>query len=506
MRSPGWIAAVALTAIVGCAHPRDTTRSDVEHAEQGWSPAERARIHHASQGSREIPHAWFIHLEAPSRRQPFASTQNLARYGLFEDFDTGADGLPVGLARAGGVEPGLGTPCAACTHGRVEYRGHTLQRDGAPGTFDAAAFLRDLYRALWQTRTQPRRFARFADRVLGPDATAADRVQLAARMDRQLKLVVRPAVVAALRGTPRTRPGPGRIDALGAGLNRLDARSVGAPHGRVDAPVDHPWLWDSEGLAWLQYNGSIGGRAARDVAQAVLTSGADDAGARIDVASVTWLGERYAELRPPTWPDFLPPIDHARARWGRRLYAQHCAGCHDLGMEPSCAGEQRAVAMVPLSRIGTDPRQAVNFARRMTEEDEQGASALRLADAVGDLVGDDDCAVRWRAPAAYRARPLASVWATGPYLHNGSVPTLYQLLSPVAERPTRFWVGSRELDPVHVGFRHDRASGGSLRRTTDPGNANTGHEFADRPGAPGVIGPELIPAERLALVEYLKTL
>ena len=52
----------------------------------------------------------------------------------------------------------------------------------------------------------------------------------------------------------------------------------------------------------------------------------------------------------------------------------------------------------------------------------------------------------------YRARPLNGVWATAPYLHNGSVPSLYWMLMPAAERPKQFCMGFRDFDPQQVGF------------------------------------------------------
>jgi hypothetical protein len=106
----------------------------------------------------------------------------------------------------------------------------------------------------------------------------------------------------------------------------------------------------------------------------------------------------------------------------------------------------------------------------------------------------------------YMPRPLNGIWATPPYLHNGSVPNLYALLSPVAERPTTFYLGNREYDPEHVGYRTGKFPGGFEFDTTIRGNRNTGHEFADSPNKDGVIGRLLTPDERLDLIEYLKTL
>jgi hypothetical protein len=106
----------------------------------------------------------------------------------------------------------------------------------------------------------------------------------------------------------------------------------------------------------------------------------------------------------------------------------------------------------------------------------------------------------------YKARPLNGIWAVPPYLHNGSVPSLYALLSPAAERPAIVHLGGREFDPVDVGYKNDAIAGGFALDTSVEGNRNTGHEFRDGPRGGGVIGRGLAPAERRALIEYLKTL
>ena len=112
---------------------------------------------------------------------------------------------------------------------------------------------------------------------------------------------------------------------------------------------------------------------------------------------------------------------------------------------------------------------------------------------------------------AYKPRPLAGIWATAPFLHNGSVPTLYDLLSPVSERPKTFRVGSREYDTVKLGLKQPE-SGYWVFDTSKDGNHNTGHEFdtgyrpwkEGDPPAHGLIGPLLTPDERLAIIEHLK--
>src|SRR5262245_60770433 len=216
-----------------------------------------------------------------------------------------------------------------------------------------------------------------------------------------------------------------------------------------------------------------------------------------------------------------------------------------------------------LERIGTDASQALNFARRVvvvvpgqqmmvagqaldyttSRVREQKYNELKLTRQ--EVIEYDGYRLPWEAfldqalskraegaaeertnaqlfeafPAhqdshvrlAYKARPLDGIWATAPYLHNGSVPNLYQLLSPVAERDTTFYLGSKEFDPVHVGIVTKAFAGGFLLDTSLPGNLNVGHEFRDpregeAPTTKGVLGPALTRDERMALIEYLKSL
>ena len=104
----------------------------------------------------------------------------------------------------------------------------------------------------------------------------------------------------------------------------------------------------------------------------------------------------------------------------------------------------------------------------------------------------------------YKARPLNGIWATAPYLHNGSVPNLAELLKPQNQRPSKFFVGTRYFDPKNVGFTTLQTSGGFEFDTSKPGNRNTGHgPYRARGGGEPHVFTD---AERWALVEYLKTL
>jgi hypothetical protein len=106
--------------------------------------------------------------------------------------------------------------------------------------------------------------------------------------------------------------------------------------------------------------------------------------------------------------------------------------------------------------------------------------------------------------SSYKANPAEGMWASPPYLHNGSVPNLYELLSPAKERSKTFFIG-RDFDPVEVGVDTSGASGKFLFDTSLFGNSNIGHSFENGSG-PGVIGPLLTEKERWALIEYIKSI
>jgi hypothetical protein len=124
----------------------------------------------------------------------------------------------------------------------------------------------------------------------------------------------------------------------------------------------------------------------------------------------------------------------------------------------------------------------------------------------------------WRDWPQYIARPHVAVWATAPFLHNGSVPNLYELLSPAKDRHRCFYLSpNMEFDPQYIGYKvtecEPAAPGppGAFKFDTSlPGNGNGGHEFTNTPTCNGpanngVVGCELPSDERLAIIEYLKT-
>lgn len=133
---------------------------------------------------------------------------------------------------------------------------------------------------------------------------------------------------------------------------------------------------------------------------------------------------------------------------------------------------------------------------RQPPRDQPVAEPQRLANciAAANAANPNPTALR---TLAYKGRPLNGIWATAPYLHNGSVKSLHELLLPPARRANRFWVGNREFDTVNVGYRDDPRGHGSWVDTRDHGSSNAGHDYGNA---------AFTPEQRRVLVEYMKTL
>jgi hypothetical protein len=206
------------------------------------------------------------------------------------------------------------------------------------------------------------------------------------------------------------------------------------------------------------------------------------------------------KLQPPTWPaEVLGAIDEAKAQRGEQIFHEKCAGCH----------QDRMVAQM---EVGTDPNRANSFGQpvgkipfpKAVAPILEGLKKRAFQDdgiGVGEQAAMDANPVVWRATGQYLARPLNGIWATGPYLHNGSVPTLFDLLHP-EERVPKFAVGNREFDPVKIGYRSEPNATGPnvwIYDTAQPGNSNIGHNSE-------AFGTTLPEDQKSALLEYLKKL
>lgn len=284
------------------------------------------------------------------------------------------------------------------------------------------------------------------------------------------------------------------------------------------------------------------------------------------------LEDHLKSLKSPVWPEkILGAVDEEKAKRGQLLYVSYCQSCHQV-IDRNDWNRIVVSHMSSLEDIGTDPAMAENSVNYKGKTG-NFKGTYQGVDSGGDIILGEDAPVaviltattrgvvatpdpdknfirRWldliyilaasffdndikpsikqgtyepdtsaqpfRSLLAYKARSLNGIWATAPYLHNGSVPTLYDLLLPKKRegdpedgeyRPDTFEVGSREFDPEKVGYIYEGYKKFTFE-TNQRGNFNSGHEYAAgrTPQPNGEILPNLSPEQRWDLLEYLKTL
>ena len=284
----------------------------------------------------------------------------------------------------------------------------------------------------------------------------------------------------------------------------------------------------------------------------------------IDLMNLQRLESHLASLQSPQWPtDILGKIDTDKAKRGELVYHQYCASCHQE-IERDNSNRLVIANISNIDVVGTDPTMAINsvnytgyagnFESVYQDTDVGSVVVQKRAPVVQVLTAatkgvvatpdadkwvvrrfadwiymlgrsffdneikasvksgnykSDTTANPYQSLLSYKARSLNGIWATGPFLHNGSVPDLWNLLLPAEERPTEFCVGNREFDPVRIGFTTegcDTTDSNDQRRwkfNVKPlGNHNTGHEYGT--GKDGKA--KLTEQERWDLLEYIKTL
>jgi hypothetical protein len=320
------------------------------------------------------------------------------------------------------------------------------------------------------------------------------------------RLLLRRAQLEFFQAMPRF--GPGRVDTFAP----YKATLFGFPYDGTVGAVDYPSIWNQRPRVGmhLHWDGNNQSVFERNISAAI---GAGATPASLDMARMLrvafWIGSpdprstpppeertdviRAARLEPVPHdgelaiPKYPFAIDGELARTGSAVYRRECASCHDWQGE-------HVGQVLAIDKIGTDPHRLDSFTPELVKSQNTLGTGM------------------WwrfhyfRKTGGYANMPLDGLWARAPYLHNGSVPTLNDLLSEPRNRPKRFYRGDDVYDPVNVGFRSDR-------KLSDDGRAL--FEFVvERDGAPlkgndnsgHVYGVDLAPAEKKALLEYLKTL
>ena len=291
----------------------------------------------------------------------------------------------------------------------------------------------------------------------------------------------------------------------------------------------------------------------------------------VDLTNLKRIESHLGSLQSPLWPEgILGKLDDEKKAKGRKIYGRYCQSCHELIDRDSA--DRRVVAnFTALDRINTDPAMAMNSVSYKGKSGNfkhiyQGTDAgtvlvgeeapvvqLLTAATTGVVAtpdadklfirrwldwlytvvsaffdnpiqksikagnyDPDTTASPYQSLVSYKARPLNGIWATAPYLHNGSVPTLYDLLLPKKRegdpedgeyRPDEFLIGSRQFDIEKVGFISEGFDG--FRFLADRrGNFNGGHEYAagKTEQMNGKVLPPLTKQERMYLLEFLKSL
>ncbi len=291
----------------------------------------------------------------------------------------------------------------------------------------------------------------------------------------------------------------------------------------------------------------------------------------INLVNLERIENHLQKLKSPLWPEaILGQIDRQKAAHGELIYEEYCQSCHEI-VDRDNWDRIIIAKMASLDAVGTDPAMAINsvsytgksgnFKYTVQNQsigdlylEEEAPVAMILTSVTRGVVATPDPDKWWvrrwldwlylmaasafknniqatvkagsyqpdttaqpfNSLLAYKARSLNGIWATAPYLHNGSVPTLYDLLLPKKRpndpsdgeyRPDAFEVGAREFDTQRVGFIQ-QGFGGFVFDTRKRGNWNSGHEYAAG-RTPQPNGRQLAPLtqqQRWELIEYLKTL
>jgi hypothetical protein len=502
--------------------------------DQGWPAALHAQYAHTDQGSMMMPMDLFLSLKTADGKQ---LSTDLERFGFIPDPDGTATNEPVrflGVAIHKDTETQkdwVGLTCAACHTGRIRYLGKWFLVEGAPSMLDFDSF-----------------YAAVVDAV-NRSPVANNYGDLKASLNTRL----------AYNATT-IHAGFARVDAFGQIYNQVSAVALkNGPAGTAapDAPVSYPLLWDIVQHERVQWNGSApnlgeggDGSKLRNIGEVLGVFGQITVPnlaprhpkfkSSVAYQNVVKIEEWLKDLYSPSWPDTaLPPIDAEMRRRGELVYNRqdvHCSECHKLLKDNNKRNRSYPlpIQMTKLTIIQTDPKVTVNFDRTANTRQLKGKHELlyprtpfrsfKSTDALKDITAymalgvlaedrpsliaslKDSVAMAWNVDKdfdVYKARPLNGIWATAPYLHNGSVPNLDQLLTAPTKRAQAFCLGSlNDFDPDIVGYAtpKDAAPGcaaGEFRfDATLPGNRNGGHDY----------GTSLSADEKSDLIAFLKSL
>ena len=269
--------------------------------------------------------------------------------------------------------------------------------------------------------------------------------------------------------------GPGRVDTF----NPYKAIQFhwSMEHDDSIGTSDYPSVWNQQPREGMQLHWD-GNNTSVDERNKSAALGAGVTPATIDLDRLKRIEDWLLTFKAPAYPY---SINDSLTAKGEPIYKQNCASCHDFGA-PSVG------QVTPLDKIGTDPHRLNSYTYTLAVNQNMMYAGYPWRFS------------HFRKTDGYANMPLDGIWLRAPYLHNGSVPTLRDLLEPADKRPKEFYRGYDVFDQKNVGFVSNIAAEGTHQffryDTTLPGNNNSGH----------VYGTALSPAEKDALVEYMKKL
>jgi hypothetical protein len=397
--------------------------------------------------------------------------------------------LPVGVSRRRrlGIDQ-VGINCAACHTGTVRDRPDAEPRvvPGMPAhQLDLQRFIEFVLDCTLDNRLTDASVRGRFPRSGGPGAMERllYRIGVIDRLKIQtLELRNR---IAPILGDAVPRWGRGRVDTF----NPYKAIQFNWPLDRLSASertgaADFPSLWNQkprEGMH-LHWDGDNDSVDERNLSAAL---GAGITPVTVDHDGIKRVRDWIWTLPPPKYPY---DVDQALAARGSRIYEAQCAACHaDHRFREGIVSGDRVGQVEPIARIATDRHRLDSYTEAFAANQYQLFPGSRYR------------FTRFRKTHGYANHPLDGIWARAPYLHNGSVPTLRDLLQDPARRPRTFYRGYDLFDRVNVGFVSDvvSANGRVFTRydTEVPGNGHGGH----------VYGTTLADDDKAAVVEYLKT-
>jgi hypothetical protein len=295
--------------------------------------------------------------------------------------------------------------------------------------------------------------------------------------------------------------GPGRVDTFNApkALLNFPMENYADPKELI-GNVDFPSIWyqgPRKGMQ-LHWDGNNTSVDERNLSAAFGTGAYPPT---LDVDRVLRTAKWLETAKPPAYPH---PIDGSLAAQGQHIYEEYCTHCHGTREPPfrhdPPQSNELVGTVVPIEKIGTDRWRLDSYTWVLAVN-----QSTLYAGYEKDWGFDPPYPQRFshfRKQPGYANSPLDGIWLRAPYLHNGSVPNLWELLKPEKERVGSFYRGDDVYDPKDVGFVSTVAEQDSrkffLFNTQVPGNGNGGHT------GPG-YGTDLPDRDKWALIEYLKT-